>query len=116
VNSCTSNPTFATPFSTPIVAGIPPLARTTDSKSEASATFSGKGNPDKLSDRLRVSNDILRITMCIYGCFKGNYRHPGVDGILNLFGDFEERIVRGDESTILVNRHLLRPSLISWQQ
>ena len=45
VISSASSPIRATPLRTPIVAGTPPLARTTDSRWVAKATFSGYGKP-----------------------------------------------------------------------
>lgn len=41
MSSSAEKPTRAMPLSTPTVAGMPPLRRTTDSRCKASAAFSG---------------------------------------------------------------------------
>ena len=45
MSSSALNPTRATPFRTPTVAGMAPFIRTTDSRCDAKATFSGYGKP-----------------------------------------------------------------------
>jgi hypothetical protein len=45
MSSSGSMPTHAVPFSIPIVAGTPPLMRTTLSRCDARAPLSGYGNP-----------------------------------------------------------------------
>lgn len=72
------------PFRTPIVAGMPPLTRTTDSRWEARATFSGYGKPGTVS---RDPSADRACTMSVDRGFQGYYWFAGLEGALDLFGN-----------------------------
>lgn len=90
MSSSASSPTRATPLITPIVAGTPPLTRTTDSRSDARAKLSGYGKPGSPVGHRVSRADREKHTVCVYRSLQSYYGFPRCNGVLDLLRDLQE--------------------------
>lgn len=93
INCCASSPTRAMPLRTPIVAGVPPLRRTTDSKWDAKVTFSGYGKPAQL---FRIFDGtklhLCLFTVCVDRSLERYHRPLLFDGVSDFLRDLDETV------------------------